>query len=189
MRIGLAVAVGAAASAAILMAVIGARPNLTAAMTLTSFWLKVAYTALTAAVALSLVARMARPGARLNILWLAAIPPLLYSPIALWELINTQPSDWLPLLLGYGWRQCTWLMVALSIPVYIGLLWAFRTFAPTNIDAAGAMAGLGASGVAAVIYCLHCPTDTAVFALAWYTLAFVLAAILGALVGRHFLRW
>jgi len=143
----------------------------------------------TAGVSLLVAARLARPGSNTNILWLLPIPLLIYLPAATFELVRTAPADRVALLLGHGWQLCTWLVLALSIPIYAGLWWAFRSFAPTRMEAAGAVTGLCASAIAGVIYCLHCPTDTAVFALVWYTLAFAVAAIIGRRFGPRLLHW
>lgn len=121
--------------------------------------------------------------------WILVVPLLLYIPVGMWELATTDRAEWLPMLLGHGWRHCTWLVVALSIPVYLGLWWAFKRLAPTQLAAAGAVAGLCSAGVSAIVYCIHCPADSAVFALAWYTLAFVIASGIGALAGTRLLRW
>ena len=80
-------------------------------------------------------------------------------------------------------------LVALSIPIFAGLLWSFRRLAPTHFRAAGAAAGLSAGGWAATIYCLHCPEVSAIFVLTWYTLGIALAASVGALMGPRLLRW
>src|SRR5262249_26339618 len=117
------------------------------------------------------------------------VPLLLYLPAVVFELVNTVPSQWKFLLLGHGWQLCTWLVLILSVPIYVGLWWAFRSFAPTRMEAAGTVTGLCAAAIASVVYCLHCPTDSAVFALVWYTLAFVIAAILGRAFGERLLRW
>jgi len=93
------------------------------------------------------------------------------------------------MLLGHGWRECTWLVVALSVPVYLGLWWAFKRLAPTELALAGAVAGLSSAAISALVYCIHCPSNGAVFALAWYTLAFGVASGLGALAGTKLLRW
>ena len=191
--VGLRLLVGATAGAAIsvmlLMLVLGARPDLSVVLTSARFWSKATYMVATAGISLFVAARLARPGSNANILWLLPIPLLVYVPAALLELVSTAPADWASLLLGHGWQLCTWLVLALSIPIYIGLWWAFRSFAPTRMEAAGAVTGLCASAIAGVVYCLHCPTDTAVFAVVWYTLAFAIAAILGRVSGQRFLRW
>ena len=143
----------------------------------------------TGAVSLFVAARLARPGSNPNVLWLLPIPFLAFLPLVIAELSRTSPEDWAPLLLGHGWRLCTWLVLALSVPIYIGIGWAFRSFAPTRLEAAGTVTGLSASAIAGVVYCLHCPTDTALFALVWYTIAFVTAAVLGRVFGRRLLHW
>ena len=189
LRLGLGATAGAAISVALLMLLVGMRPDLGAVVHSVRFWSKASYMIATAGISLLVAARLARPGTNTNILWLLPIPLLIYLPAATFELVQTTPADRMALLLGHGWQLCTWLVLALSIPIYVGLWWAFRSFAPTRMEAAGAVTGLCASAIAGVVYCLHCPTDTAVFALVWYTLAFAIAAIVGRLFGRRLLRW
>jgi hypothetical protein len=188
-RLAAGVVAGAAGSFALLVVLLGARPDLALVAETASFWMKLAYTIGTAAAALFIAARISRPGASTSAAWILLVPLLLYIPVGAWELANTDRADWIPMLLGHGWRQCTWLVVALSIPVFLGLWWAFKKLAPTQLAFAGAVAGLGSAAVSAIVYCIHCPADTAVFALAWYTLAFVIASGLGALAGTRLLRW
>ena len=189
LRIAAGVAAGCLVSALFLLIAIGTRPDLAAVVSSGAFWAKVAYSLGTAATALFVSARLSRPGAKLRVAWLLLVPILLYSPAAIFELATTPRPDWGPLLLGHGWRRCTWLVLELSLPIYLGMLWAFRRFAPTHLTEAGAVVGLTSAAASAVVYCLHCPTDTAVFAITWYTLAFVLAALLGSIIGRRLLRW
>lgn len=188
-RLALGALAGVAISVALLVLLIGARPDLAEVVQSARFWSKAAYMVAMAGISLVIAARLARPGSKTNLLWLLPIPLLVYLPAAIVELVRTAPSGWTPLLLGHGWQLCTWLVLLLSIPIYVGLWWAFRSFAPTRIEAAGAVTGLCASAIASVVYCLHCPTDTAVFALTWYTLAFAVAAILGRMFGRRLLHW
>lgn len=183
------VTAGAFVSGALLLALIGPRADLAIAMDTASFWLKSAYMISTAAVAFWMINRLARPGTGTDGFWILALPLLLYMPVGIWELASTTPADWGPMLLGHGWRRCTWLVLGLTVPVYAGVWWSFRKFAPTHFEAAGTAAGVGSGAIAATVYCLHCPTDTAIFALAWYTLAFVLAGAAGAVLGRRLLRW
>lgn len=189
LRIAAGVAAGCAVSAVILLITIGLRHDLVDVVGSVSFWGKVAYSVGTAATALFVSARLSRPGARLSIAWLLLLPILLYAPAAIWELATTPRGDWGPLLLGHGWRHCTWLVLELSLPIYLGMLWAFKRFAPTHLTEAGAVVGLTSAAASAVVYCLHCPTDTAVFAITWYTLAFVIAACISSIIGRQLLRW
>lgn len=188
-RLAMGVVAGAFASAILLLSVIGVRPNLVEILNSGNFWGKVAFTVAMAGVSLFVAARLGRPTTGTSIMWILPVPFLLYLPVGIWELSQTDKSQWLSLLFGHGWQQCTWLLLSLSIPTYLGLWWSFRRFAPAHVESAGATAGLAASAVAAVVYCIHCPTDTAIFALVWYTLAFVIAALAGALLSRRTFRW
>jgi hypothetical protein len=189
LRLTIGVIAGGAISIALLLFLIGARPDLMSVLGSRGFLSKTAYMVATAALSLFAASRLARPGTDTKVLWLLPLPLFVYLPVGILELARTDSSEWLSMLLGHGWQLCTWLVLLLSVPVFGALWWAFRKFAPTNVEAAGAVAGLSASAIAAVVYCLHCPTDTAVFALAWYTLAFALAAAMGSVAGRYLLRW
>jgi len=189
LRLALAVIAGGAVALIILLALIGARTDLVSVLGSRAFLSKTSYILATAGVSLLAASRLARPGSGTKVLWILPIPLLLYLPVGIWELARTDSSEWLAMLLGHGWQLCTWLVLFLSVPIFLALWWAFRKFAPTNVEAAGAVAGLSAGAIASVVYCLHCPTDTAVFALVWYTLAFGIAAIIGSVTGRYLLRW
>lgn len=180
---------GAAFALVMLLLLIGVRPDIVAAAGTPAFWAKAAYTIAVAAVALVAAARLARPDARTNHLWLLPLPLFFYLPVALVEIARAKASDPLLLLLGHGWQECTPLILVLSLPVFGGLLWAFKRFAPTRPRLAGAVAGLCSSSVAAVVYGLHCQSSAAPFVVTWYTLAFVIASIAGALLGGRLLRW
>jgi hypothetical protein len=190
--VALRIAAGTAAGAIVaLLGVIalGIRPDLASTMRTGALWSKVAYTSFFAFLSLLAIKQLARPEERANLVWLLPLPFLFFSPLALLEVVNSSSPNWLSLLLGHGWRQCTWLILALSVPVFGGLLWAFKSFAPARPRVAGAVAGLCSSSVAGVAYGLHCPSNTALFVLVWYTLAFAIASIVGALIGDRLLRW
>jgi hypothetical protein len=53
----------------------------------------------------------------------------------------------------------------------------------------GAAAGLGAGGLGAALYALHCSDDSPLFVAAWYSLAISIVAFAGASAGPRFLRW
>jgi len=91
--------------------------------------------------------------------------------------------------LGHSWSVCPWRVLALSGPIFLGLLWAFRAFAPTQLRLAGALAGVSAGALGAMVYGLHCPESSALFLLTWYSLGIGLAAAVGALLGPRLLRW
>ena len=190
MRLTFGVLAGALFSAAVVILILGARTDLGTAMQGFSFWMKWSYTISLAAIAIYATARLARPNpGRLRSLWLIAIPVALLAGVGVVELFRTPTSEWLAMWLGDSWTKCPWYVLALAIPIFIGLLWSFRRLAPTRLRAAGGAAGLAAGAFAATVYCLHCPEVSAIFVLTWYTLGILLAASLGALIGPRFLRW
>lgn len=189
-RIALGIAAGAVVSVMLIIMGLGIRPDLGLAMRGYSFWIKWIYTFSLSLCALFMVARLARPnGSDLRWLSLMAIPVGLVATIGGLELAHAPPRDWLAMWLGHSWKICPWLVLSLSAPIFIGLLWSFRRLAPTRLRAAGAAAGLAAGSCAATLYCLHCPEVSAIFVLTWYTLGIALAAGIGALLGPRLLRW
>lgn len=189
-RLGSAVVVGALATLALVIVCLGLRPDLAIALTGGMFWLKLGYTASIGLGALAMTARLARPEATAmtSLKWLL-IPVALMAAVALVELFEMPPSDWGQAWMGESWKLCPFLIFGLSIPIYLGLIVAFRRFAPSRLTATGAVAGLASGGLAAAIYCLHCPEASALFVLTWYTLGMALAAFAGALAGMRLLRW
>jgi hypothetical protein len=156
----------------------------------TAFWIKWSYTFSLAVAAVVMVVQLARPdSARLRWAWLLVVPVSLLAILGVAELARTPPGEWLAMWLGHSWMICPWLVLALAMPIFIGLLWSFRRLAPTRLRAAGAAAGLAAGAFAATVYCMHCPEVSAIFVLTWYSLGILLAASLGALLGPRLLRW
>lgn len=189
-RLVLGLVVGAVISASLVVAWLGVRPDLSTAMQGGTFWMKWGYTVSLSAVALIATAQLARPDSgRLRWLWLTAIPIALLACVGALELARTPSGEWLAMWLGRSWKTCPWRVLALAMPIFAGLLWSFRRLAPTRLRAAGAAAGLAAGAFAAMVYCLHCPEVSAIFVLTWYSLAILLATLLGALLGPRLLRW
>jgi hypothetical protein len=189
-RIALGAACGAVFTTALVVAVLGLRPDLRVALHGFSFWMKWAYTISLGLLAIIATSRLARPtGDSLRPLWPLAVPALLLTGIGIGELASTPMQQWLAMWLGHSWKVCPWLVLTLAVPIFIGLLWSFRALAPVRLRAAGATAGLAAGAWAATIYCLHCPEVSALFVLTWYSLGIILAAAMGALLGPRLLRW
>lgn len=189
-RLAAGIGIGALVSAAAVIFGLGIRPDITLAMHGFPFWMKWGYTISLSVAALIVTAQLARPDSdRLRWLWLTAIPVLLLAGTGALELIRTPPGDWLKMWLGASWMVCPWRVLALAMPIFVGLLWSFRRLAPTRLRAAGAAAGLAAGAFAATVYCLHCPEVSAIFVLTWYSLGILLATSVGALLGPRLLRW
>jgi hypothetical protein len=189
-RIGFGIVGGGLIALLGTVVVLGVRPDLEAAVRGFAFWMKWAYTISLGLGALYAISRLARPvPASLRGLWLLAVPVLVLAGIGIGELASNPPSEWLAMWLSRSWKVCPWLVLALSVPIFVGLLWSFRKLAPTRLRAAGAVAGLAAGAWAATIYCLHCPEVSAMFVLTWYSLGILLAAGGGALLGPRLMRW
>jgi hypothetical protein len=189
-RLASGILLGSAVTLLLIAAPIGFRDDLDEAMLSFSFWMKWAYTGSLATCAIAATVQIARPDAPpLSWIWVAAVPVAGLSVVSGLELANSPASHWLEMWLGGSWDVCSVLIFLLSLPIFAGLLWSFRRFAPTRLRAAGATAGLTAGAWAATLYCLHCPEVSAIFVLTWYTLGIALAALLGALLGPRLLRW
>ncbi|MET0659203.1 MAG: DUF1109 domain-containing protein [Steroidobacteraceae bacterium] len=189
-RIALGLVGGAVVTMLLIVAVLGLRPDLGAAMRGFPLWMKWLYTASLGIVAVAATSNLARPeGKSLRQLWLLAVPILLLAGIGIAELAYAPEGETLAMWLGGSWQVCPWIVLVLSLPIFLGLLWSYRRFAPTRLRAAGATAGLSAGAWAATLYCMHCPEVSAMFVLTWYSLGIGLATLLGALVGPRLLRW
>lgn len=189
-RIAIGLAGGAIVTLAVIAATLGFRPDLAAAMHGFPFWMKWSYTISLGVGAILAIMHLSRPDVlRVQWLWLLVIPFGALAAIAVGELIRTPIEGWLPLSLGSSWTKCSLLVAGLSVPLFIGLLWAFRRLAPTRLRLAGALAGLASGACSATLYGLHCPEVSATFVLIWYTLGMMLATLGGALAGPRFLRW
>lgn len=181
---------GSVVSLGIVASILGFRPDLAVATHSFSFWMKWAYTISLSICAVAATRNLARPDTGgLGGLWIIALPVAVLAIVGGVEMAGTPRADWFAMWLGMSWKSCSSSVFLLSIPIFVGLLWSFRNLAPTRLRAAGAAAGLTAGAWAATLYCLHCPEVSAIFVLSWYSLGIALAAIFGALVGPHLLRW
>jgi hypothetical protein len=189
-RLALGMICGAVVALVLIVAWLGLRPDLAMAVQGFPLWMKLAYTASLGIVAVAATTSLARPESKgLRWLWLLAVPILLLAGIGVGELVYAPTGASVAMWLGESWKVCPWIVLALSLPIFVGLLWSYRRFAPTHLRAAGATAGLSAGAWAATLYCLHCPEVSAMFVLTWYSLGIGLATLLGALVGPRLLRW
>jgi len=100
------------------------------------------------------------------------------------------PSDaWMPTMVGTAPFACLFYVPLLSgLPLALMLL-ALRQGAPAHPALAGAVAGIIATGIAATFYATHCQNDSPLFLAAWYIMATLIVASVGALLGARLLRW
>jgi hypothetical protein len=189
-RLSLGLAGGGVVTMILVVSSLGLRPDLADAMLGFPFWMKWSYTISVGVVAVLAAIHLARPEAdRPHGLWWLVLPVALLAALAGRQLATTAPGDWTALWQGQSWRICTIKVATLSLPIFTGLLIAFRSFAPTRLRLTGAVAGLAAGAGAATLYGLHCPEVSALFILIWYSLGMLAAAAIGALTGPTLLRW
>ncbi|MGC1301995.1 MAG: DUF1109 domain-containing protein [Caulobacteraceae bacterium] len=181
---------GAMTSIVLVIVLMGLRPDMARATLSYMFWFKLAYTSALAAFALWSAERLARPGAAglWELLWIAA-PLVLVVALAVWQLCWAPEPMRKQMIMGDSSKVCSWCIVVFSIPPLLGLIWAMRGLAPTNLPRAGAVIGLASGGFGASAYALHCTEVTAPFLAIWYTFGVATAGGIGAVLGPRVLRW
>ncbi len=181
---------GALAAFVIMVPWLGIRPDLADAVTGTTFWMKAVYTFGLGVAGLALAERLSRPGAKgLFGLVLAVAFIGVIVVIAVNQFMSTPREQIEDAVMGTTWDSCPWRILVLSIPGLAAILWTMRSFAPTRLVLAGAVAGLLAGGIAATVYGLHCAETGAPFVAIWYSMGVILSAVVGAIVGPRVLRW
>ena len=189
-RLAFGLALGAIGTLTVIVLWLGFNPDLDVAVRHYAFWMKWLYTLSLGICAIAATARLARPDSgTLGWLWVMALPVASLAAIGVFEMSRVPSAQWLAMWLGESWSVCSTIVFLLSLPIFGGLLWSFRSLAPTRLRAAGATAGLTAGAWAATLYCLHCPEVSAIFVLTWYTLGIALAALAGAVLGPRLMRW
>ncbi len=185
----LALGLGVVVSAALLVW-IGFRPDIAAAWADPTFWAKFGYTLLLALGGFYAVEQLARPGGSLRRPAIAVFVVFLACAIAgIVQLALAPPETVRLLVLGGTALICPFLIVGLSLPVFVATILAMRRLAPTNLPLAGAAAGLLAGGTGAWVYAFHCGENGLPFLAIWYTLGVLAMTAIGALTGRWLLRW
>ncbi|MBP0590272.1 DUF1109 domain-containing protein [Paraburkholderia sp. LEh10] len=185
-----ALVLGALGSLVLMTLVFGVRHDLAVVARTTLFWAKVAFPLAIAIGALLAVTRLGRPGARTGYGWaLIALPFIAVWAAGMLTLDNAPSAGRWALVLGRTWRTCPFNILLLSLPTFPAVFWAVRSLAPTQLRLAGAVAGLLASSVATIVYCMHCPEMSPAFWSVWYAIGMLVPAGIGAWLGPKLLRW
>ena len=190
LRIAAAVACGWLLALAGLLAVLGPPLQEVEQTGMASFAVKLGYAL--ALICLSAVAVVAagRPGSRLaRPIALIAVPFAVLLLIAALELATTNAVERPAMLFGSSYAACVSSVVLASVPVFFGLLWAYRTLAPTRLALAGFLMWLTAGSAGAAAFALYCHEATAAFLVTAYTPAMLIPAVVGAIAARPLLKW
>jgi hypothetical protein len=143
------------------------------------------------AISLAYLVRVARPGGEQRVSLVLIMFPFAAAVVVLvTTLVLAPPSTWQALIFGQHWLLCISCIPLNAIFPFAAIIFAMRQFAlPTNLAQAGALAGLAAGSISAVVYALHCPDDSLAFIALWYGLTIALCTVIGALLGPRLLRW
>lgn len=178
-------------SAGLVLAALGLRPDLGAAMTDPVTSLKWLLPLALAAAGLIAALRLSRPTAlpRLTEAWLP-VGIAAFAAFLLAAALARMPAGLrLDAVLGDSAAICLISVIAIaSVPLGLGLA-VLRGGASPRPGLSGAMVGLAAGGVAAAAYSLHCNEDAPSFFLVWYGLGIAIVTVAGWAIGRRVLRW
>ncbi|AYG67918.1 MULTISPECIES: NrsF family protein [unclassified Rhizobium] len=194
MRIGkaltMAVVAGILISGGIFFAMIGFRADIDSAMETIRFLFKFVVTIALAVTACAVVFRIGRPGVSLRIWgWALLAAPLLLLAASAIEMAVMPADSWSARMIGHNARFCLTFIPLLSIGPLACFLFALRHSAPEKPGAAGAVAGLAASGIAATFYASNCTDDSPLFVMLWYPIAIAMVTSVGYALGKRILRW
>lgn len=182
--------VGMVAAAVLMLAWLGLRPDLAAAVVTPIFWAKFAFTLVLTGFGLWAVERLARPGGKLRGPLAAVFATIAVTAGAgIVQVILAQPDEVRLLVLGGSALVCPFYIVALSLPILGVNVLVMRRLAPTNLPAAGFAAGLLAGAAGSWVYAFHCTESGLPFITLWYVAGILAVALLGAVLSRWALRW
>lgn len=189
-RLNRALVLGFVGSAILLVLLYGVRSDMPWLILTAMFWRRLAFPLAIIVTAMSLAARLGRPGARVRNAWLAvALPVAAMLCAAVGVLLAAPPGYRLQLMLGTTWRVTTGNIVVLSLPPLAAIMQAMRGLAPTRLRLAGAGVGLLAGAQGTLIYSLYTPEMALPFLAVWNGLAIAITTALGAVLARDWLRW
>ena len=181
---------GMVAAAVLMLAWLGLRPDLAAAVVTPIFWAKFAFTLVLTGFGLWAVERLARPGGKLRTPLVAVFATIAVTAGAgIVQVILAHPEDVRRLVLGGSALVCPFYIMALSLPILVVNVLVMRKLAPTNLPAAGFAAGLLAGAAGSWVYAFHCTESGLPFITLWYVAGILAVALLGAALGRWLLRW
>jgi hypothetical protein len=172
-------------SVAMVLLLVGIRPDFAAAVHRAPFAYKVTCMLALGLGGLFLASRAALPGSgRLTTLALVPAVALLAFRAATDRsgLSFTGQSE-------ISLRECVMTILVVSLPPLIILLCVMRAGAPTRPALAGAIAGMLSGALGAGAYALACKNDAGLFVALWYPSAILAMAALGAAIGRRALAW
>ena len=171
------------------LATLHARPDIALAVYTPAFCFKVIVTLSLGATAAFLLSEAARPMPRIRWRGALLLAPVLLVAGVIFELATAPAQSWSARLVGQNATHCLSLIPLLAVAPAACLFIALRRAAPARPALAGAIAGVLSGAVAATLYALTCPSDSALFVATWYSIAILAVTAASAYVGSRILRW
>ena len=184
-RLALALAV-----CGVIVLYMGLNPKLSEFASTSVFSLKMVWLFALLVFSAALIYSLAHPGRPMGKApWAIGLALLAMGGQGLSQLLQAPVAQRSALALGTSWQVCALSIAFVALPVLAALMWTLRDMAPTRPALTGAMSGLCAGALAAMLYSLHCTENSFTFFALWYSAGMGLSAILGAGLGTRFLRW
>ena len=186
-----AAALGALAALVLMMLLFGPRTDVLDLRAWIFVGIKLAFAGAIIGLSLAYLLRIARPsGERRVSLTLMVLPYVLALVVLAVSLAMAPPANWQTMIFGQHWLVCIACIPLNAIIPFAAIVFVMRQFgAPTHLGEAGALAGLAAGGISAVVYALHCTDDSLAFIALWYSLTIALCTVVGAFLGPRLLHW
>jgi hypothetical protein len=187
--LSIAALLGSVLSSLLFAAILHPRADLAHALSTPAFAFKVLLVLALVIAAGTVVVDAARPvpAARWRRLLLCVLALLAAGVVV--ELVLRPADTWLGRLIGHNAVHCLSLIPLLSLAPAACLLIALRRGAPARPAVAGAIAGLLAGGLGALLYAVSCSEDSPLFVATWYSIAIALVTGATAIAGSRLLRW
>ncbi len=177
-----------ALSAAVVLAMIGIRDDLLAAITSPFVMAKTLLPAALAILTLPLLLARLRPQSRPG-LWPLALPLFVALGLLVAGLATRPAAARFNDVSPFALTECIGLILLISaLPIALALR-LMRRGASTQPALTGALTGLAISAASATGYSLFCTQDNPIFYVVWYGTAIALATLAAAIAGSRLLRW
>jgi hypothetical protein len=182
--------IGGLVSFTLMVLIFNFRPDFFQALKLPFFWIKLSFPLVLLVVAFQQIIQLAKPGnPKLNFFWELIVPILIIWTLAILSIMSPDSQDLERLINRKSGQACALAVVALSLPIFVVILWVLRDMAATRPRLIGFMAGLFSGGFAACIFSLSCTEMSPVYIGIWYLIGMLIPAFIGALVGKQLLKW
>jgi hypothetical protein len=189
-KLSWALSAGLVGNTLLLVALYGFGSDMPEQLLTLMFWVRLAFPLMIIAAALKLAGRLARPGAKLGLAWVAAILPIATMLLVAGAIMVATPTQYrLQLALGATWWTTAASAAMVSLPSLAAIMVAMGSLAPTRLTLAGAGAGLLAGAQGLLVYSLYCAEMPGQFWSIGHVLAMVVTTGIGAGLAPFYLRW